>query len=164
MKLKMQSFDFEECTLTFRVPKEIMHSRSFGNVPGGVEVDIGAITGDAALILNLQRGIMKYDHLVVVFAHFVYYLPINAMDKIDALLEKYASDFNINYEKSEFEKCNYNECKKLISLTLIDQESTLLITNIDNLLEICNIIGVNEHFKNPYIKDNQLIIFEIVND
>lgn len=49
MKLKMYSFDFEECTLTFRVPKEIMHSRSFGNVPGGVEVDLDAITGDAAL-------------------------------------------------------------------------------------------------------------------
>jgi hypothetical protein len=49
MKLKMHSVDFEECALTFSVPKEIMHTRSFGNVPEGVEVDIGAITGDAAL-------------------------------------------------------------------------------------------------------------------
>jgi predicted RNA-binding Zn-ribbon protein involved in translation (DUF1610 family) len=49
MKLIMHSFDFEECTLTFSVPKEIMHSRSFGNVPGGVEVDLGAITKDATL-------------------------------------------------------------------------------------------------------------------
>ena len=49
MKLQLFSFDFEECTLSFSVPKEIMHSRSFGNVPGGVEVDLGAITNDATL-------------------------------------------------------------------------------------------------------------------
>ena len=49
MRLKMHSFDFEECTLTFSVPKDIMHSQSFGNVPGGVEVDLGVITGNAAL-------------------------------------------------------------------------------------------------------------------
>jgi hypothetical protein len=49
MKLKMHSFDFEECTLTFSVPKEIMHGNSFGNVPGGVEVDLVAITKNAAL-------------------------------------------------------------------------------------------------------------------
>jgi hypothetical protein len=49
MKLKMHSFDFGECTLTFSVPKEIMHSNSFGNVPGGVEVDLVAITKNAAL-------------------------------------------------------------------------------------------------------------------
>jgi len=49
MKLKMDSFDFEKCTLTFSVPKEIMRSRSFGNVPGGVEVDLGIITKDATL-------------------------------------------------------------------------------------------------------------------
>ena len=49
MKLKMHSFDFGECTLTFSVPKEIMHSNSFGNVPGGVEVDLVAITRNAAL-------------------------------------------------------------------------------------------------------------------
>jgi hypothetical protein len=49
MKLKMHSFDFEECTLTFSVPKEIMHSNGFGNVPCGVEVDLVAITGNAAL-------------------------------------------------------------------------------------------------------------------
>jgi hypothetical protein len=49
MKLKMHSFDFEECTLTFSVPKEIMHGNSFGNVPGGVKVDLVAITNNAAL-------------------------------------------------------------------------------------------------------------------
>ena len=49
MKLKMHSFDFEECTLTFSVPKEVMHSNGFGNVPGGVEVDLVAITKNAAL-------------------------------------------------------------------------------------------------------------------
>jgi hypothetical protein len=49
MKLKMHSFDFEECTLTFSVPKEIMDSNGFGNVPGGVEVDLVAITKNAAL-------------------------------------------------------------------------------------------------------------------
>jgi hypothetical protein len=49
MKLKMHSFDFEECTLTFSVPKEIMDSNGFGNVPGGVEVDLVATTKNAAL-------------------------------------------------------------------------------------------------------------------
>jgi hypothetical protein len=49
MKLKMHSFDFEECTLTFSVPKDIMHNNSFGNVRGGVEIDLVAITGNAAL-------------------------------------------------------------------------------------------------------------------
>ena len=49
MKLKMHSFDFGECTLTFSVPKEIVDSNSFGNVPGGVEVDLVAITRNAAL-------------------------------------------------------------------------------------------------------------------
>lgn len=49
MKLKMHSFDFGECTLTFSVPKEIMHSNRFGNVSGGVEVDLVAITKNAAL-------------------------------------------------------------------------------------------------------------------
>jgi hypothetical protein len=49
MKLKMHSFDFEECTLTFSVPKNIMHSNSFGNVSEGVEVDLVAITRNAAL-------------------------------------------------------------------------------------------------------------------
>lgn len=49
MKLKLHSFDFEECTLTFSIPKEIMHCQMFGNVPGGVEVDLGAITGNSDL-------------------------------------------------------------------------------------------------------------------
>lgn len=45
----MHSFDFEECTLTFSVPVGIMNSRGFANVPGGVEVDLAAITKDASL-------------------------------------------------------------------------------------------------------------------
>jgi len=57
MKLKMFAFDFEKCTLEFSVPKEIMHTRSFGNVPGGVEVDMVAITGDATL--GTMEGVQK---------------------------------------------------------------------------------------------------------
>jgi hypothetical protein len=49
MKLKMHSFDFKKCTLTFSVPKEVMYGNSFGNVPGGVDVDLVAITRNAAL-------------------------------------------------------------------------------------------------------------------
>lgn len=49
MKLKLHSFDFGENLLTFSVPMEIMHTNRWGNVPGGVEVDVGAITGNAAL-------------------------------------------------------------------------------------------------------------------
>lgn len=49
MKLKLNSFDFEKCELTFHVPKEIMRNNSFGNVQGGVEVDMVAITKNAAL-------------------------------------------------------------------------------------------------------------------
>ena len=49
MKLIMHSFDFEECTLTFSVPESIMSTRGFGYVPGGVEVDLFAITKDATL-------------------------------------------------------------------------------------------------------------------
>jgi hypothetical protein len=57
MKLKMFALDFEKCTLEFSVPKEIMHTRSFGNVPGGVEVDMVAITGDATL--GSSEGVQK---------------------------------------------------------------------------------------------------------
>lgn len=53
MKLKLHSFDFEECTLTFSIPKDIMHSNRFGNVPEGVEVDLAAITQ------NSEHGIEK---------------------------------------------------------------------------------------------------------
>ena len=56
MKLLMHSFDFEECTLTFSVPVGIMKSRGFANVPGGVEVDLAAITKDASLgIVEAQK-------------------------------------------------------------------------------------------------------------
>lgn len=49
MKLKISFFDFEKCEIGFNVPKEIMWHERFGNVPNGVDVDLGAITGNAAL-------------------------------------------------------------------------------------------------------------------
>jgi hypothetical protein len=49
MKLMMHSFDFGECLLTFRVPQDVMWNNRFGNVPDGVEVDMAAITDNAAL-------------------------------------------------------------------------------------------------------------------
>jgi hypothetical protein len=49
MKLKMHSFDFDECLLTFRVPQNVMWNSRFGNVLDGVEVDMAAITNNVAL-------------------------------------------------------------------------------------------------------------------
>jgi hypothetical protein len=49
MKLKMHNFDFEKGVISFVVPPEVMQSNSFCNVPSGVEVDIVAITKNAAL-------------------------------------------------------------------------------------------------------------------
>lgn len=49
MKLTLHSFDFEEETLTFRVPKNVLLSNSFGAIPEGVEVDLAPVTGNTAL-------------------------------------------------------------------------------------------------------------------
>lgn len=49
MKLTLHSFDFEEETVTFRVPKNVLLSNSFGAVPEGVDVDLAPVTGNAAL-------------------------------------------------------------------------------------------------------------------
>jgi hypothetical protein len=71
MKLKMHSFDFEECTLTFSVPKDIMHSQTFSFVLDGVEVDLGIITGNAALGIK-EPGQMnhKWTGMECLVAHF----------------------------------------------------------------------------------------------
>ena len=58
----MHSFDFEEHTLTFSVPKHIMNTKSFGNVPGGVEVDLAAITKDASLGIKVAQNSTSTQH------------------------------------------------------------------------------------------------------
>ena len=49
MKLKPTFFDFDECEIGFRVPREIMEANRWGNAINGCEVDLEPMTKNAAL-------------------------------------------------------------------------------------------------------------------